>query len=282
MENAIPRSRKISLKLVIVLILAVGIFFLFITHIHPSTPVSEPTETTAPEEVSTVPETPVEEIASSAEITTPEEPPTAKVVYLTFDDGPGPYTAKLLDILKKYNVKATFFVTGRGDDALIKREYDEGHTIALHTFAHDYAYVYSSISNFFTDLYEVQNRVKNITGETSMLIRFPGGSSNTVSASYDGGTHIMSQLVNEVTARGFTYFDWNVSSGDGGAPLSPDDVYDNVTNALKPEYSVVLQHDVKEYSVDAVERIINYGLSSGYTFSRLDSSSFTAHHGVTN
>ena len=282
MENAIPRSRKISLKLVIVLILAVGIFFLFITHIHPSTPVSKPTETTVPEEVSTVPETPVEEIASSAEITTPEEPPTTKVVYLTFDDGPGPYTAKLLDILKKYNVKATFFVTGRGDDALIKREYDEGHTIALHTFTHDYAYVYSSISNFFTDLYEVQNRVKNITGETSMLIRFPGGSSNTVSASYDGGTHIMSQLVNEVTARGFTYFDWNVSSGDGGAPLSPDDVYDNVTNALKPEYSVVLQHDVKEYSVDAVERIINYGLSSGYTFSRLDSSSFTAHHGVTN
>ncbi len=204
-------------------------------------------------------------------------------VYLTFDDGPGDYTAELLDVLKKYNVKATFFVTGRGDDAMILREYQEGHSIGLHTLTHDYAYIYQSIDAFFEDLYNVQARVKNITGYTSYLMRFPGGSSNTVSRRYDGGTHIMSQLVNEVGARGFTYFDWNISSGDAGSATSAEEVFENVVYALK-EYgnSVVLQHDIKGFSVAAVEQIIQYCLANGYKFAALDASSPTAHHGVNN
>ncbi len=204
-------------------------------------------------------------------------------VYLTFDDGPGVYTAELLDTLKKYNVKATFFVTGVGDDALILREYQEGHTVGLHTFSHNYAYIYQSIDAFFEDLYRVQERVKNITGYTSYLMRFPGGSSNTVSTRYDGGTRIMSRLVNEVAERGFTYFDWNVSSGDAGGANSADAVFENVVYALKEGgSSVVLQHDIKGFSVAAVERIIQYGLANGYTFAALDASSFAAHHGVNN
>ncbi|MBQ9017003.1 polysaccharide deacetylase [Candidatus Saccharibacteria bacterium] len=210
------------------------------------------------------------------------ETPGEKIIHLTFDDGPGPYTAKLLDILKKHNVKATFFVTGAGDDALITREYNEGHAVGLHTYTHDYALVYSSVANFFADLYRVQDRVRDATGYTSTLIRFPGGSSNGVSAYYDGGIHIMSQLVGEVSARGFTYFDWNVSSGDAGGATSPDQVYQNVTDNLKPTSSVVLQHDIKEFSVDAVERIIEYGQKNGYTFKKLDETSFAAHHGVNN
>lgn len=205
-----------------------------------------------------------------------------KVVYLTFDDGPSEYTSQLLDILKKYNVKATFFVTGHGPDDMILREYNEGHKIALHTNTHNYSYVYTSVDNYFEDLYAVQNRVERITGYKSNLIRFPGGSSNTVSANYDGGTSIMSRLVNEVENRGFHYFDWNVSSGDGGGTQSTDQVFINVTSNLKEESSIVLQHDTQKFSIDAVERIIKYCNENGYTFKVLDENSPGAHHGVNN
>lgn len=210
-------------------------------------------------------------------------PVNTGIIYLTFDDGPGPYTAELLDILARYNVKATFFVTGSGSDEMLKREYDEGHAIGLHTYTHDYAYVYSSIDNFFADLYRIQERVKNVTGYTSFLMRFPGGSSNTVSSRYDGGTRIMSKLAREVGARGFTYFDWNISSGDAGSTTNSDVIYRNVIDRVyRDGKSIVLQHDIKSYSVAAVERIITWGLTNGFTFAKLDASSFTAHHGINN
>ena len=204
-------------------------------------------------------------------------------IFLTFDDGPGAYTGELLDILAKYNVKATFFVTGAGADELILREHNEGHTVALHTLTHNYAQIYQNVDTYFADLYAVQARVKNITGEDATLIRFPGGSSNLVSAYYDGGAHLMSQLTEEVERRGFTYFDWNISSGDAGGATSSDQVYNNVVSQLKVGgSSVVLQHDIKGFSVAAVERIIQYGLANGFTFERLTAGSFTAHHGVNN
>jgi peptidoglycan/xylan/chitin deacetylase (PgdA/CDA1 family) len=204
-------------------------------------------------------------------------------IYLTFDDGPSEHTGRLLDVLKKYNVKATFFVTGRGDDSYFKREYDEGHTVALHTNTHSYSYVYSSVDNYFEDLNTISDRVKAQTGEESKLLRFPGGSSNLVSTRYDHRSHIMSTLVNEVTARGYTYFDWNVDSNDAGGASSADEVYDNVTSRLViGGDSVVLQHDVKGFSVDAVERIIQYGIEHDFIFKKLDKDSFNAHHSVNN
>ena len=203
------------------------------------------------------------------------------IIYLTFDDGPGGHTARLLDILAKYNVKATFFVTGSGSDDLIKREYDEGHAVGLHTFSHNYSYIYSSVDNFFADLTAVQNRVESITGQKSFLMRFPGGSSNTISRRYDGKTRIMSKLVQEVENRGFTYFDWNITSGDAGDTTSTDAIYENVTKRFGAS-SIVLQHDTKGFSVDAVERIIQYGLDNGYLFMKLDANSPTAHHSVNN
>ena len=205
-----------------------------------------------------------------------------KVIYLTFDDGPSSYTNTLLDILKKYNVKATFFVTGNGSDSVIKREYDEGHTVALHTNSHDYSYVYRSRDNFFKDLYAVQSRVERITGKKSYIMRFPGGSSNAVSKSYDGGTKIMSYLTKEVLNRGFRYFDWNVSSGDAGGTTTSDGVYHNVVSTLKSGSSVVLQHDTKKFSIDAVSRIIEYGLENGYTFSRITENTSMVTHRVNN
>lgn len=213
--------------------------------------------------------------------------PNGKVVYLTFDDGPGPYTEKLLNVLKKYNVKVTFFVTdqnlSRGYDNLIKRAYSEGHSIGLHTKTHDYSKIYTSKEAYFSDLYAIQDKVKRITGYTSYLMRFPGGSSNTVSKNYDRGSHIMSELVKAVEAKGFVYFDWNVSSGDAGETTLTSKVASNVIDGIsRRNPAVVLQHDVKSFSVDAVETIIQYGLSHGYQFLPLNKTSPTAHHGVNN
>ena len=206
----------------------------------------------------------------------------SRVIYLTFDDGPSEYTPYLLDVLKKYNVKVTFFVTGKGSDDTILREYNEGHKVALHTYSHNYATVYSSTDNYFKDLYQIQDRVKRITGYTSNIIRFPGGSSNTVSKSYDGGTRIMTRLTKEVQNRGFYYFDWNISSGDAGGAITSDQVYNNVIRSLKDGSYVVLQHDTQKFSIDAVERIINYANENGYTFQTLNESSPGAHHGTNN
>ena len=213
--------------------------------------------------------------------------PSGKVVYLTFDDGPGPYTEQLLNTLKKYNVKATFFVTDqgltKGYDQMIKRAYEEGHSIGIHSQTHNYSIIYSSEEAYFQDLYAIQNKVKNITGYTTYLMRFPGGSSNTVSKNYDRGTHIMSQLTKAVEAKGFRYFDWNVSSGDAGETTITSEVSSNVIKGMMNRNpAVVLQHDVKSYSVNATEAIIQYGLSHGYQFLPLTMNSPTAHHNVNN
>ena len=101
---------------------------------------------------------------------------TVGKIFLTFDDGPSnATTGRLLDILKKYNVKATFFVTGNGSDDLIKREYNEGHSIGLHTYSHSYKTVYASEEAFFNDLAKVDQRVYNAIGIHSIITRFLGG-----------------------------------------------------------------------------------------------------------
>ena len=191
------------------------------------------------------------------------------IIYLTFDDGPNSGTTNvILDILKEEGVKATFFVTGYGPDELIKREFDEGHTVALHTNVHDYARVYASDDAYFQDLYAIQERVKRITGGESKIIRFPGGSSNTVSRHYSTG--IMSRLTQEVVNRGFKYYDWNVSSGDAGNTTLASGVYNNVVSGLSPSReNMVLMHDVKSYTRDALRDIIRYGKENGYIFEKI-------------
>ena len=191
------------------------------------------------------------------------------VIYLTFDDGPNSGTTNvILDILKEEGVKATFFVTGFGPDELIKREYDEGHTVALHTNCHDYSIVYSSDEAYFNDLNTVGARVKRITGQDSKIIRFPGGASNTVSRKYSSG--IMSRLTKEVVNRGYKYYDWNISSGDAGNTTQASGVYSNVVNSLRHDrVNMVLMHDTKSYTRDAVRDIIRYGKNNGYRFEKI-------------
>lgn len=198
-------------------------------------------------------------------------------IYLTFDDGPNNGTTnRILDILKEEGVHATFFVTANGPDNLLKREQEEGHSIALHTASHNYSYVYSSKENYFEDLKKVSDRVKRVTGQETKLIRFPGGSSNTISRHYKIG--IMTELTNEVLEQGYRYYDWNVDASDAwqcaknNVSNKKDCVYNNVTkNLSKSKANVVLMHDVKSHTADALRDIIHYAKENGYTFEVIDS-----------
>jgi peptidoglycan/xylan/chitin deacetylase (PgdA/CDA1 family) len=208
--------------------------------------------------------------------------PGDKVVYLTFDDGPGAYTQELLDVLEEYNVKATFFVTNSNPQYqdMIAKEAAAGHTVGIHSYSHNYNTVYVSEDAYFADLGQMQEIVEAETGCKTSLIRFPGGSSNTVS-SYNPG--IMTALTEDVEDMGYQYFDWNVSSGDAGETTDTETVAQNVISGMQQhKVSVVLQHDIKSFSVDAVEEILAWGIENGYTFLPLTESSPTAHHGVNN
>lgn len=206
----------------------------------------------------------------------------SSIIYLTFDDGPKEGTTNvILDILKEENVKATFFVTNSGPDYLIKRAYDEGHTVGLHTASHNYQTVYSSVDNYYRDLKQVQNRVKRITGYESKIIRFPGGSSNTISKKYSKG--IMSVLTKDTVNKGYRYYDWNISSGDAGEVSTASGVYNTVIKYLKKNRSnMILMHDIKPYTRDALRNIIKYGKNNGYTFAKITMSTPMITHGVNN
>jgi peptidoglycan/xylan/chitin deacetylase (PgdA/CDA1 family) len=142
--------------------------------------------------------------------------------------------------------------------------------------------VYSSIDAYFSDLNSINEIVREQTGSYSNIIRFPGGSSNTVSRNYTVG--IMSQLSSLVESKGYKYFDWNVSSGDASSVILDSSSYaQNVINGLgNGSYYVVLQHDTNVNSIRAVSKIIEYGLSHGYSFRAIDINSPTVHHRIAN
>lgn len=207
-----------------------------------------------------------------------------KVIYLTFDDGPSKHTTRLLEVLDKYNVKATFFVIGNtGRNNVMKKIVNQGHSIGLHSVTHDYA-IYKSQKTFMNDLYEIQDIVEKATGVKTYLMRFPGGSSNTISKQYSKG--IMTKLTAKVEEAGFAYFDWHVSSEDASSAKTSTDVFNNVVKGIKQRKdktnTIVLMHDIKGFSVDAVEDIIKWGLENGYTFKALTMNSPTAHHPINN
>lgn len=209
--------------------------------------------------------------------------PQGKIIYLTFDDGPGPYTEKLLNVLEKYNVKATFFTvnTRSNYSSMLAKEAEAGHTVAIHSLTHNYAEIYKNEAAYFADLRAMSDIIEKRTGKKPMLLRFPGGSSNLVSANYCRG--IMSRLTKAVTDMGYKYFDWNVDSGDASTAKNDKEVFQNVVRGVqKYNISIVLQHDSKEFSVNAVEKIIVWGISNGYTFLPLDETSPEIHHPVAN
>ena len=207
--------------------------------------------------------------------------PEKKTIYLTFDDGPGPDTERLLDILDRYGVKATFFVTDRGCGEVMGEIVNRGHSIGIHTVSHDYEEIYASPEAYFADLFAMQNVIYENTGVKTTLMRFPGGSSNTVSRGISEG--LMTILTRAVQDAGFQYFDWNVDSNDAGGAKTAWTVFNNVTEGVsRNQVSVVLQHDIHSFSVDAVEDILIWGLNNGYSFEPLTPNSPGVHHMVQN
>lgn len=192
----------------------------------------------------------------------------SKVIYLTFDDGPSRNTSYILDVLKSENVKATFFITGKGSDYIIKREYEEGHSIGLHTYSHNYKAIYSKVDAYFQDIEAVNQRLCDITTTRSKIVRFAGGSSNTISRRYKKG--IMSELTKEVIARGYKYYDWNIDSGDASGISNCNRIYNNVVKNLKiNRVNMVLMHDSKKCTLKVLKKIIDYGKSNGYKFKKI-------------
>ena len=234
-------------------------------------PATVPTEepTTLPTEPPTEPPT-----------TAPTEPKTG-VIYQTFDDGPGSQTPRLLEILEKYDAKATFFVVDTYYASTITQIAEAGHTLAMHTATHEFADVYASEENYFADLYAIQSVIEEYSGQKPNLIRFPGGSGNTISRRYNEG--IMTRLTQQVEEQGFVYFDWSVDSNDAGGAKTAAEVSQNViAGCTGKKAPVVLLHDIHTYTVDAVEDILIWGIENGYTFEGLTADSPTYHHKVNN
>lgn len=206
--------------------------------------------------------------------------PASKVIYLTFDDGPSPNTPYILDILKEYNVKATFFVTNQHPASvpLIERIHKEGHTVAAHTYSHKWE-LYSSADSYFDDLNNINSIIAKYTGKPSKLIRFPGGSSNRISANYKKG--VMSEIAARCYFDGYVYFDWNIDSMDTSTS-DPSKIVHNITSRLGNGYYNVLMHDTKVAHRKALPEVIKYGLENGYTFLPLDETSPAVHHTIKN
>ena len=192
-----------------------------------------------------------------------------KTIYLTFDDGPCDNTARVLDILKKYDVKATFFVicSRTNNMDMLSRIVEEGHTLGIHCYEHLYEIIYKNPQAFMDDFWAAQEVIYAYTGQYAQVSRFPGGSLTAQPLSmwfpngYDGLREMMHNM-------GIRYYDWDVQPEVG---RSVEGVFSNFSNPSKPyDGNIVLQHDTRNYSVGALEQMIQWGLENGYTFAPID------------
>ena len=210
-----------------------------------------------------------------------ETPGNGKVIYLTFDDGPGGYTKQFLDILDKYNAKATFFVTNQFPNYqwLIGEEARRGHTVAVHSLTHNWN-IYNSVDAYKADFNAMNDIIEQQTGKRSNIFRFPGGSSNTVSRGHQRG--IMTTLSQVMQSEGYQYFDWNVDSNDAGGANSTQ-IYNNVIRGIKKTSKpVILMHDIKKTTLNALDDMLRYMTNNGYKFGTLDLNGPIVHHGINN
>lgn len=191
-------------------------------------------------------------------------------MYLTFDDGPSSNTPLLLSILRSKDVKATFFVVG--GDTTEQRQWmrdivEDGHTLGMHSYTHNYHQIYSSVEAFLDDYYKLFTNIKEATGQTPTIFRFPGGSVN----SYD--YPVYREIVAEMLRRGFVFYDWNLSSGDASSNyISPERITANILDHA-PAFSrgIVLFHDApsKDSTVEALAGVIDGLRDQGFTFGPL-------------
>lgn len=196
---------------------------------------------------------------------------SGKKVYLTFDDGPSIYSNKILDILAQYNVKATFFVTGKKDQdskKIYQRIVNEGHTLGMHSYSHVYKQIYKSEEDFDKDFTKLWKLLYDTTGYKPTIYRFPGGSSNQVN------DHGMDDFIRYLRNKSIYYYDWNVVSGDAtGIEYTKDQLIDNVLKGVAIKgTSIVLMHDVrtKGLTVDSLPELLEALISGGAEILPLD------------
>lgn len=194
-------------------------------------------------------------VAASGDAVVSEK--TARKIYLTFDDGPSSNTGEILDILAEYDVKATFFVIGKQGEwaeELYRRIVDEGHTLGMHSYTHDYSQIYASVDAFSADMCRLQGYLYQVTGVNCKFVRFPGGSSNLVSEV------AMQDLITYVNDAGLVYFDWNVSARDAvSGQVTAEEIMESCLDGLnKHQDAVVLMHDTagKVTTVEALPDLI--------------------------
>ena len=209
----------------------------------------------------------------------PTEEPQAKKVYLTFDDGPGVQTGKILDILKKQDVKATFFVTGKeGAEAekIYKRMVKEGHTLGMHSYSHIYDMIYESRDSFTKDLDRIYNYLYKVTGVYPRFYRFPGGSSTE-------NTQLpMQTFMDVLEERQLPYLDWNVISPDiNNSSVTKEQIVSGITQGVEAyDTSIVLMYDVadKPMTVKALPSIINQLKAQNYELLPVDETTTLIQH----
>lgn len=196
---------------------------------------------------------------------------TEKKVYLTFDDGPSRQTEKVLDILEKYQIKASFFVvsgnlTESGTESL-KRAAAEGHIIGMHSDTHDYKKIYASVEALLKDYEKVYDMIRETTGVTPQFYRFPGGSYNSI------GRACIKKAIPEMERRGFVYFDWNVTAEDAVGTPTASSIKKNIfKNLEQTDAPVILMHDgpCNSLTVEVLPGIIEELQKRGYVFDTID------------
>jgi len=196
---------------------------------------------------------------------------TGKKVYLTFDDGPSIYTDDILDILKDYGVRATFFVIGRTDSyskEMYKRIVDEGHTLGMHSYSHKYSVIYNSLEDFDKDFTKLWNLLYDTTGLEPKIYRFPGGSANEVNKNG------MKEFIRYLNKKSIAYYDWNVLNGDAtNIKYTDEQLIANVLSGVESKkISIVLMHDAasKEATVRTLPALLEALISEGAELYPLD------------
>ncbi len=198
-----------------------------------------------------------------------------KTAYITFDDGPSSTTTKILDILKKRDIKATFFVVTGDYNApnldLLKQINDEGHALGIHSHSHIYKEIYDSKESFLKEINDSFNIIYEKTSVKPTVIRFPGGSINKFNSD------IYEDITSEVLNRNFRYYDWNVSFEDAKNDATVDEIYQNVLDGIEKNNEndlVILAHDRANNNnmLEALEKVIDVLESYDYSFDKLDNS----------
>lgn len=207
-----------------------------------------------------------------------------KIVYLTFDDGPSDNTIKILDILDKYDIPATFFVVGPSyklKNSLLKEIVNKGHSLAIHSYNHEYSKIYKSEKDYLDDFYMCLNWIKQITNTTPKIYRFPGGSSNTITTKA-----IIQSIINTLSKKGFKHTDWNVDSFDSHYNKESNLIIKNTIDGIKTNEEkniftqTILLHDntKKIGTTHAISHIIEYLIANGYQFKTLNENSNLIQH----